>query len=102
MTSNDPTPRLKALAGEIRASTTATLTAGTRTLDTNAIGIVASSTTATAGQVILPPINLLLDLAGYPIVLADAEGRVVRATVPATGTWSFALDMDWEESASDF
>jgi hypothetical protein len=89
-----------ATAGEIRAADTGVLTAGTRTLDTNAIASVCGSTTATAGTVLCPPTDLLFNaaLAGtYPIVLGNNEGLVVRATVPATGTWTMAVSVDWEE-----
>lgn len=92
-----------ATAGEIRASATAALSAGTRTLDTNPLSTVASSTTATAGDFIVPQTELLPQYNGaYPMVLsaaaaATAQGFVIRATVPATGTWSFAVAVHWEE-----
>lgn len=91
-----------ATAGEIRASATATLSAGTRTLDTNPLSTVAGSTTATAGDFILPLTEMVPQSPAHPIVLsaaaaATAQGLVIRATVPATGTWSFAVSVDWEE-----
>jgi hypothetical protein len=91
-------------AGEARISSTATLTAGTRTLDTNPIVSVVGSTTATAGDFILPLTELAPQI-GHPLVLgaaaaAAAEGFVIRATVPATGTWTFGVSVDWEEVAS--
>lgn len=92
-----------ATAGEIRASATATLSAGTRTLDTNPLRTVASSVTTTAGDYLLPETELLPQYHGaYPLILsaaagATSQGFVIRATVPATGTWSFAVAVDWEE-----
>jgi hypothetical protein len=92
-----------ATAGEIRASATATLSAGTRTLDTNPLSTVTGSITATAGDFIMPTTEMLPQYPGaYPLVLsaaaaATAQGFVIRATVPATGTWSFGVSVDWEE-----
>jgi len=32
-----------------------------------------------------------------PLVFAQNEGFVVRATVPATGTWQFGVTVAWTE-----
>ena len=32
-----------------------------------------------------------------PLVLAQNEGFVIRATVPATGTWQFGCTVTWTE-----
>lgn len=88
---------------EIRCASTAALTAGTKTLDAQSLRIVGGSTTATAGTVILPPTELLNSSAGdpdHPIVLATNEGLAIICTVPATGTWTFGVDVDWVERAS--
>lgn len=82
----------------IRRSSTATLTAGTRTLDAQALDtLVAAVTTATN----TPFINraLLFEKTGaeHPLVLAQNEGFVIQASVPATGTWSFAITPEWDE-----
>lgn len=85
---------------EIRCASTAALTAGTKTLDAQSLRIVGGSTTATAGTVILPPTELLNSSAGdpdYPVVLAQNEGLAIICTVPATGTWTFGVDVDWLE-----
>ena len=50
------------LFGAIRASSTAALTAGTKTLDTQGIGAVISGATATAGSQILPEGLLFNDM----------------------------------------
>jgi hypothetical protein len=89
-------------AGEVRASATATLSAGTRTLDTNPLATVCGSITATAGDFIMPLTELVPQHPAHPLVLsaaaaATAQGFVIRATVPASGTWSFAVSVDWEE-----
>jgi hypothetical protein len=85
-------------AGDIRIANTGALSAGTRTLDTNPIGAVVGSITATAGDFILPLTEFLNEEDGdYPLVLAQNEGLVLRATVPATGTWQLGVSVDWEE-----
>jgi hypothetical protein len=35
-----------------------------------------------------------------PMVLAQNEGVVIRATVPATGTWGHGVTMAWSEVAT--
>lgn len=90
-----------ATAGEVRASATATLSAGTRTLDTNPLTTIVASISATAGDFVLP-LTELAPQAGYPLVLsaaasATAQGFVIRATVPASGTWGFGVSVDWDE-----
>ncbi len=91
-----------ATAGEIRYSDTATLSAGTRTLDTNPLNVVGSSVTATAGAPVLAETELVPRSPNCPIVLgaasaATSTGLVIRATVPATGTWQYSITMDWDE-----
>ena len=86
---------------DIRISSTAILTAGTWTLDTDPIAGITSSTTATAGIVLVPPTDLFWHAnSEYPIVLAQNEGLNLQATVPATGTWTFSVQVEWEELAS--
>lgn len=83
---------------DARISSTASLTAGTRTLDANPIGSVSVSIPAVAGTTLLMPSDLFRAQAGdYPIVLAQNEGLVITATVPATGTWSASIQCQWEE-----
>ncbi len=84
--------------GDLRISSTATLTAGTRTLDAQAIGSLVSSDPATAGNDILAPIALFTPWTTEErLLLMQNEGFVIQATVPATGTWSFAIETAWEE-----
>jgi hypothetical protein len=93
------------LMGAIRNATgSSTLTTGTRTLDAQALGILPCSVTTTTNT------NYLTGPLGFygatshedggnpaPLVLSQNEGLVVRATVPGTGTWGFAITMAWSE-----
>lgn len=101
------------LVGEIRLATTAALTAGTKTLDTNRLSycrfqvdatankilVGASGASATSGQIVQDFKLWNCDIANgeYPIVLAQNEGFVIRVTVPATGTWTAYLKIKWAE-----
>jgi hypothetical protein len=87
--------------GDIRWSSTATLTAGTRTKDANPFASLSTSIPAVAGTPLIIPSELFAPRPGeYPLVLAQNEGFVVEATVPATGTWTFSLTAQWEELAA--
>jgi hypothetical protein len=89
------------LLTDARISATATLTAGTRTLDTNPIGGVYVAVPATAGATLIVPTPLFQAGAGdHPIILAQNEGLVIQATVPGTGTWFFSVQAQWEELAA--
>jgi hypothetical protein len=90
------------LAGEIRVATTAALTAGTKTLDAQPFGQYAFSV-GTAASVQYAEQVKLFDATGdgtYPLVLAQNEGWILQATVPATGTWQFGLTVCWSEVSS--
>lgn len=84
---------------EIRHSSTATLTAGTRTLDAQAIDFfLANVTTATNTGFVQPAMKLFeASQFDHPLVLAQNEGFVIQATVPATGTWQFGITPEWDE-----
>lgn len=87
-------------SGNTRISTTAALTAGTKTLDTNTGPVIVGMTgTATTGQIVPAGTVLWERTAGckYPLLFEQNEGFVIRATVPATGTWAFAVTVEWEE-----
>jgi len=86
--------------GQIAVANTATLTAGTRVLDNNAMGILVSSVGAVPANFVSMQPGLLfdrLDPRKNPLELAMNEGFVIRATVPATGTWKFGVEVDWDE-----
>ena len=90
------------LLGEARVASTVALGVGTKTLDSQAIGNAVASIDTTAGGVVLPR-SVLFDYDGgaaMPIVLATNEGFALRATVPATGTWTFAVTVEWSEVVS--
>ncbi len=83
---------------DFRISSTATLTAGTRTLDAQPLASVefAVSTAIDAG--LLPTTNLFLaEIGQSPFILAQNEGFVLQATVPGTGTWVFSARVCWDE-----
>lgn len=91
--------------------TTAALTAGTKTLDTQDIGSVTGSLgvlTAVgtwASGIIVPKTNLLGEYLGglaFPAVYDNQEGFVVRigAAFPATMTWTYTVDVAWSEVQS--
>lgn len=91
-------------ASDIAISTTAALGAGTKTLETVAIaGLVAACPiTASLNGAIINPGTILFRAeqgdAQHPIVLAQNEGFVIRSVaVPATGTWTAQVQVDWTE-----
>jgi len=88
----------------VRFSATAALTAGTKTLDTNRMASLSSyvssvATTAASSPFIAPGTYLWQRNTHdeYPILLEQNEGIVVRATVPATGTWQYSINAEWAE-----
>lgn len=88
--------------GEIRYSATDVLGAGTKTLDANRVnyrmcGVSTATYTAFIGTT--PGPLFLADVASghHPIILAQNEGFVIRATVPATGTWEATFMLKWAE-----
>jgi hypothetical protein len=109
------------LITDLRISSTATLTAGTRTLDGSAMmnlrGHVSATATnaplvsagqgagtaAVVGAAVSTYTAIPQDLftpnwgGEWPLVLAQNEGFIIRATVPATGTWDFSVTMEWSE-----
>lgn len=92
------------LMGAIRVVQAASaLTNGTKTLDAQPIAQVgfsvnASTNTNYLSQTCLYGASALEDGGNpAPIVLVQNEGLVVRATVPATGTWNFGITTAWSE-----
>jgi hypothetical protein len=91
------------LLSDARIASTATLTAGTRTLDATAIGCLNVPISTAASTSILPVGSKIFDAGAsqeYPLILAQNEGFVITASVPATGTWTFAVNVEWEEVTS--
>ena len=88
-------------------SSTAALTAGTKTLDTTDMGAISTgigtgAITVSAGLPIIAN-TALFDADGegqHPLVLANQEGFVIRVganAFPATMTWSFSVNVLWAE-----
>jgi len=87
------------LLGAARISSTAALTAGTKTLDAQAIAQYSATFGTTTSTQWMPMVDLFHADPGSesPLVLAQNEGFVIRATVPATGTWQFGCTVTWTE-----
>lgn len=86
--------------GNIAVANTATLTAGTRTLDNNPMGVLIGSVGAVPANFPTTQPGLLFDGTDprkADLELGLSEGFVIRATVPATGTWKFGVEVDWDE-----
>ena len=94
-------------SGDIRIATTAALGAGTKTLETVAMAALVGAGPITAslnGAIFAPGTILFRGESGHgqhPLVLAQNEGFSVRSVaVPATGTWTAAIQIDWTEVAA--
>lgn len=88
------------LFGTLRIATTAALGAGTKTLDSNAIGQISLSIGTTTSVQYISRMQLFGDFnnnTSHPVVLATNEGLSCRATVPATGTWQTGFSLEWAE-----
>lgn len=86
--------------GQIAIAGTATLTAGTRTLDSNPLAALIGSVGAVPANFAVAQQGYLIDPTDAmrsPLELNQSEGFVIRATVPATGTWKFGVEMSWDE-----
>lgn len=91
-------------ASDIGIATTAALTAGTKTLETIALAAIVAAGPITGnlnGEIIAPGTILYRGEVGdgqHPLTLAQNEGFVIRSVaVPATGTWTVAIQVDWTE-----
>lgn len=88
----------------VRFSATAALGAGTKTLDANRFASISSyvssvATTAASGPFVAPGTMLWQRNTSdeYPFYFVANEGLVIRATVPATGTWQYSITVEWAE-----
>jgi uncharacterized protein YaiE (UPF0345 family) len=82
---------------DMRISSTATLTAGTRTaLPTQPFASVLFGVTTATNTVHLPTTRIWSP-EDATLVLRQDEGIVLLATVPATGTWRATVTPAWEE-----
>jgi hypothetical protein len=88
------------LVGDLRTASAAALGAGTKTYDSQAVGLFTFGVPATANINLLPSVLDLyneVNQGDQPIVLAQNEGLGLRATVPATGVWQFSVEIEWSE-----
>lgn len=84
---------------DIRISTTAAISGGTRTLDANALFGTRFVVPTTANFSVLPVYDLMtmVWVSQWPLVLVQNEGFLIRATVPATGVWVLDVVTEWSE-----
>lgn len=83
---------------EIRHASTGALTPGTRTLDTAPLDELMVAAATAADTLILSRAKLIdVLIQEHPMVLAEDEGIIIQATVPATGTWKFNITPHWTE-----
>ena len=87
------------LLTDARIADTAALVAGTRVLDAQDLSrMMGSPGTATTGAIWAGSTLLWHNYAqSHPLRIGEDEGLVIRATVPATGTWTFAVTIHWVE-----
>ncbi|MGA7122296.1 MAG: hypothetical protein WBY94_19495 [Polyangiaceae bacterium] len=92
------------LVTDFRMATTGTLTAVTRTLDTNPIARVQGNSGTAVGTQFFgtgspQPLYLRDNVDHHPIILAQNEGFVVTAPLagPASGTFSILVQVIWGE-----
>ena len=89
---------------DCRIATTGALTAGTRTLDANALSQQSGYALTTAGAVIAPALANLFahDTGDYPLALAQNEGLVLTlpTAMGAGGVASLFVNLEFAESDS--
>lgn len=97
--SNKRRTSFAATTADIRISTTAAISGGTKTLDANALSSTRFVVPATANTNILPVYDIWApDFAGeWPLVFVQNEGFVLRATLPTTGVWFLDVIVEWSE-----
>jgi hypothetical protein len=82
----------------IRYADSAALTAGSRTLDNQPIeGLDVAVPTTTNTQILIRTDLFDAQEEEHPLVLANQEGFIIQATVPATGLWAFGSTIIWDE-----
>jgi len=92
-----------AATGDMRISTTGTLTAGTRTLDSQAFAVASAWVpTALVAQSIQQVILYETFAGDQPLVLANQEGFVINNLIlmGAAGVLSIGVTVEWTESAT--
>lgn len=87
------------VSGEIRIATTAALTAGTKTLDAQGVSSLCGGAGAAGTQIVVPTdfLQEAFQTDGEPLIVSHQEGFVLRANVPAAGTWKWTASILWGE-----
>lgn len=87
--------------GQIMIATTAANTAGTRTLDTQAMAFTQGSSTAVATTLLSSSI-WQHQTGDYPLILANNEGFIINnvQTMGATGVINLVVNVEWMELAA--
>lgn len=68
------------------------------TPDAQPMGSIVGGIPATAGTGMVASVPIFEQRPGeHPLLLAQDEGFIIQATVPATGTWKFGVKVDWME-----
>ena len=83
---------------DFRVANTATLTAGTRTLDAQRYAFLGASHSTTANASILARTSILAFTDAFEVLAAN-EGLIVQVGLayPATGTWTMTFNVQWQE-----
>lgn len=90
---------MQTTSSHLRVSDTATLTVGTRTLDAHPFETLNATITNATNTVFIND-QMLFTERDHPLILQNAEGVIVQATVPATGIWGFNVMVAWDEIES--
>jgi len=87
--------------GQIMIANTGANTAGTRTLDTQAMGFVTGSSTA-IGTTLTPATVFQQQTGDYPLIFAANEGFIVNNVIAmgATGVVNLYVNVEWFELAA--
>lgn len=85
--------------GNINISTTAALTAGTRTPDAQPMGALFGSVPITTGALLNEGVLFDAYKVGHPIILVANEGIELQNRIlwGAGGTWTFGITVQWSE-----
>lgn len=97
------TSQMTSMVSDCRISAAAVLTAGTRTLDAQALGSTQFYAPTTTAGTLLPSSNLIsYNLDDYPLVLQNNEGFVITNLVlmGAGGVGNAYINVEWFEANS--
>jgi hypothetical protein len=83
--------------GSIYVASTGIIGGATLTRDSQALAVRTTGVTAAAALILSSGNPPLFENGCNRLICANNEGFDIRATVPATGTWNFAVNTVWEE-----